>query len=157
MTKNILIAYYSWSGNTARLAKKLQRALGADVYNMSIPTDTFSADMYETSATAQKQIASGKLPRLTVAVPDLSQYDLVLVGGPVWSDAPSTPVRSFLQDTAGSTVPLAPFYTHTGSADGYEAQFAELAGQRRVYKGMGVVGAHISDADIQIASWLEQF
>jgi flavodoxin len=157
MTKKILIAYYSWSGTTARLAKKLQAALGEDVYNMSIPTDTFSADMYETSAIAQKQLASGSLPRLTVAVPDLSQYDLVLVGGPVWSGAPATPVRSFLKEIAGSIVPLAPFYTHTGSADDYEQEFAALAGQRQIFKGMGVVGAHIADADIQVASWLEQF
>ena len=157
MSKKILIAYYSWSGTTARLAKNLQAALGADVYNMSIPTDTFPADMYETADVAQKQLASGKLPRLTAAVPDLKQYDLVLVGGPVWSGAPATPVRSFLKEITGSTVPLAPFYTHTGSANDYELQFAALAGQHPVLKGMGVVGAHIADADIQIASWLEQF
>ncbi len=55
MTKT-LIAYYSWSGTTKRLAEKIHSLLpDSDLLEIKVPTGTFSSDMYETSDIAEKQ------------------------------------------------------------------------------------------------------
>lgn len=94
--KKILIAYYSWSGHTKALAGQLQAATHADTYEIQVPAGTFSTDMYETSDQAKAQLEAGQLPTLTQPLPDLTKYEAILVGGPVWSGALSTPVASFM-------------------------------------------------------------
>lgn len=109
MASKVLIVYYSWSGHTATLAKYLQQATDADLLALRVPEQTFSSDMYDTSGRAKHQVASGNLPHLTTVIPDLTGYETILVGGPVWSAAPSTPVLSFLKQEQGSRAVFRPF------------------------------------------------
>ena len=44
----MLIAYYSWSGNTERLAKIIQRVTNGKVFAMEVADGTFSTDMFDT-------------------------------------------------------------------------------------------------------------
>lgn len=121
--KKILIAYYSWSGHTKALAGQLQAATHADTYEIQVPAGTFSTDMYETSDQAKAQLEAGQLPTLTQPLPNLTKYEAILVGGPVWSGALSTPVASFMAQLPDDHTILAPFYTDAGDAGNYEADF----------------------------------
>lgn len=152
-----LIAYYSWSGNTAALAKHLQQLTPADLVELTVPEGTFSTDMYATSDIAKKQLKAGHLPALTGTLPDLTQYDEILVGGPVWSGAPSTPVLAFLQQVndSESQPRLAPFYTHAGVAGEYEVAFKQAAGSLTVLPGLSIAGTG-AGADAEIQNWLQQ-
>lgn len=154
MSVKTLVIYYSWSGNTAALARKLHTATNSDLFEITVAPDTFPDDMYATSDRAKAQLDSGQFPVLTTAIPDLSQYDLVLVGGPVWSGLVSTPVRSFLQAAQGSTAIFAPFYTHAGSPDDYEADFKQAAAPLTVVAGFGVSGQGVATADARLKQWL---
>lgn len=92
----ILIAYYSWSGTTKRLAEKIHRLLSnSDLLEIKVPSGTFSDDMYQTDAIAKKQKVDHDLPQIVNSLPSFSDYNCILVGGPVWSYSPSTPVLSF--------------------------------------------------------------
>lgn len=148
-----MIVYYSWSGHTAALAEQLQRLTQADTYELKVPAGTFSQDMYETSDMAKVQLSSGKLPSFTQPLPDLTAYDRILVGGPVWSGAPATPVLSFLANAKTGRARLAPFYTDAGSAGDYEAAFKQAAGKRITAKGLEAASP-IATSTIQ--SWLNQ-
>ncbi|KRM86963.1 flavodoxin [Lacticaseibacillus thailandensis] len=154
MATKILIAYYSWSGHTAKLAHQLQAATQADLFEITVAPGTFSQDMYETSEEAKAQLASGKLPVLAYPLPDLAQYDVVLVGGPVWSGVPSTPVRAFLQAAQGASAVFAPFYTHAGTPAQYEDEFKAAAAPLAVAAGFGLPGDHVAADDAQIQAWL---
>ncbi|WP_225047673.1 flavodoxin [Lacticaseibacillus kribbianus] len=151
-----LIVYYSWSGHTAALANKIRQLTQADTYEIQVPADTFSTDMYETSDIAKAQLATGELPPLSRPLPELARYDLILVGGPVWSGAPATPVLSFLATADTGPAVLAPFYTHAGTAGDYEAAFRQAAGARPLATGLGLSGSSISDSAPQIQQWLDQ-
>lgn len=85
MEKKILIATYSWSGYTKRLANQIAKLLpGADQYQIAVPAGTYDlTDMYATSDRAKNQLATGELPPLANPIPELDQYDLILVGSPV--------------------------------------------------------------------------
>lgn len=152
-----LIVYYSWSGNTAALAQQLQQLTQADVVEITVPEGTFSTDMYATSDIAKAQLKAGNLPALTGMLPDFKQYDEILVGGPVWSGAPSTPVLAFLQrlNDSGNQSRLAPFYTHAGVAGEYESAFKQAAGSLTVLPGLSIAGTG-AGADDEIQNWLQQ-
>ncbi|MTV82145.1 flavodoxin [Secundilactobacillus folii] len=140
MSSNILMAYYSWSGTTAALAKQIDDQLHPDVYQIQVPAGTFSTDMYATSDIAKAQLAAGKMPKLVNAVPDPSHYDRVLIGGPVWSGTPATPVLAFLHAINSRSLAVAPFYTDVGNAGDYEVHFKQAAGNLDVLPGFEATG-----------------
>lgn len=150
-----LIIYYSWSGNTAALAHRLQQLTSADVFEIKVPAGTFSTDMYATSDIAKQQLTTGQLPALNEPLPNFSEYDEILVGGPVWSGSPATPVLALLEllKHANVSVQLAPFYTHAGSAAEYEADFKKASGQLTVLPGLSIAGSGASD-ETEIQKWV---
>lgn len=117
MEKKILIATYSWSGHTKRLADQIAKLLpGADQYQIAVPAGTYDlTDMYATSDRTKNQLATGELPPLANPIPELDQYNLILVGSPVWSGQPAVPVKQFLNQLTNFAGHLAPFYTDAGS------------------------------------------
>jgi len=157
MPTKVLIVAYSWSGNTAKMAAALQRVTGATQVELTVPAGTFPQDMYATSDVANQQLASGNLPRLTSKLPDLTQFDTILVGGPVWSGKVATPVRSLLGQLTAYTGTLAPFYTDAGTPGDYEADFAGLAPQANVVPGLGLTASDLATADQPLKTWWESF
>ncbi len=149
MAKKVLVAYYSWSGTTKRLAQQINSQVpGSTIFEIKVPDNTFSNDMNKTSDISKRQLANNDLPEVVEQVEKLNDYDLVLVGGPVWSGAISTPVMSFLNDIQGFSGQVAPVYTDAGSYDGYEASFKKSAGKLDVIKGF--------EGHQDLNAWLEQ-
>lgn len=153
MAQKTLIAYYSWSGHTKALALLLQQLTGGDLYQIEVPEDTFSADMDETAKTAQAQLASGQLPQLVTAPPAVAAYDVVLVGGPVWSGDLATPVRQFLQTVHPGEAMFAPFYTHAGTPGDYEGAFKKALAGGAVTSGFGTSGYSVAGQKDAINAW----
>lgn len=156
MTLKTLIAYYSLSGTTAKMAKLLQSITNGELLALKVSDGTFSTDMYATAQIATQQIDSGQLPPLTNQFPDLTQYDAILVGGPVWSAQVATPVQVFLQQIADSTALVAPFYTSTGSNGTYEADFKNMLTKANVHNGIEMTAGSLQQeqqARNQLAEW----
>ncbi|MCH3921613.1 flavodoxin [Limosilactobacillus sp.] len=144
-----LIAYYSWSGTTKRLAERIHKLLpDSTLLELTVAPGIFSRDMYKTADIAKQQMRAGELPQLTNQLPDLTDYDLVLVGGPVWTYSPSTPVLSFLHALGDYAGKVAPFYTSVGNNGDYERQFADENPQLRVLTG--------NDNGKNLKNWLEE-
>jgi flavodoxin len=147
--KKVLIATYSWSGRAAQVADKLTQLLdNADNYKIDVAPNTFDQDMFKTDQIATAQIKSNQYPELTNLVPDVSQYDLILIGSPVWRGAPATPVHTFLDQIQGYTGKIASFYTDAGSANDYEETFKQWAGD------LNVLPAHEGTNDLK--AWLQE-
>jgi len=158
MSEKNLIVYYSWSGTTAKMAKLLQKVTDGKLEEIKVGADVFSNDMYRTSDIAQQQLASGELPDVQ-NISNLSDYDLVLVGGPVWSGQVSTPVRSFLKQTSGFQGKIAPFYTSAGSDEKYETDFGKLTDGLDVVTGIGMTSGSLQNeesASTQLSDWIKQ-
>lgn len=109
------------------MAKKLAQALDADLLELAVKNNVFSTDMYETSEIAKTQIKTGDFPALVTKIPDTSQYETVLVGSPVWSGAPATPIHSFLAQIVNFKGKVATFYTDAGSVGTYGEVFKTWA------------------------------
>lgn len=146
----ILIADYSWSGKTRRVADQLMDLLpGAGRYELTVPAGTFPTDMYATDAVATKQITDHAYPSLTTPLPELTNYRLILVGSPVWHGRPATPVHSFLQTLTGFTGMVASFFTGAGDQGDYDAVFHQWAPA-----GLTIGPSHENGANL--SAWLTE-
>ncbi|MBB1124172.1 flavodoxin [Limosilactobacillus albertensis] len=127
-----LVAYYSWSGRTQGMAEKIAQLVDADMYRIEVAPDTFDRDMYKTDEIATAQIKNHQYPALVNDIPNVDQYDLILVGSPVWRGAPATPIHNFLNQIQNYSGKVASFYTDAGTPNGYEKMFKQWAGKLNV-------------------------
>ncbi|KRN98838.1 flavodoxin [Companilactobacillus kimchiensis] len=158
MSEKTLIVYYSWSGTTTRMAKLLQKITESKLEEIKVSADTFSNDMNKTSEIANQQIASGDLPEVN-KISKLDDYDLILVGSPVWSGQVATPIRSFLKQVGDFNGKIAQFHTSAGSDDKYEADFEKLLNGLKVNPGLGMTSGDLSNeksATAKLSNWIQE-
>lgn len=111
--KKVLVAYYSYSGNTKEVAEAIKEKIGADVFEIKTE-GTYPEEYHSMTTQAKKEIADGYRPKLTTSVENMAQYDVVFIGSPNWWGTITPQISSFLEsyDLAGKTV--VPFITHGG-------------------------------------------
>ncbi len=114
---NVLVAYFTRSGNTRVIAEQLQRDLRADIFEIQ-PANAYPADYEQTVEQARLERDRGFEPALKGRVANIAGYDTVFLGFPIWGETAPPPIRSFLRthDLAGKTV--RPFITHGGYGPG---------------------------------------
>ena len=116
-----LIAYFSASGVTAKTARQLAEAAGADLFEIrpEVPYTRADLNWMDKKARSTLEMADhGSRPAIAETCRDISQYDVVFVGFPIWWYIAPTVVNTFLEscDLAGKTV--VPFATSGGSGMG---------------------------------------
>lgn len=75
----ILIAYFSWGGNTRGIAEEIQRQTGADLFEIT-PLEPYSSDYNTVLDEAQRDQNEQARPELADYVEDMSQYDTIILG-----------------------------------------------------------------------------
>ncbi len=149
----ILIAYYSYSGNTKQVAEAIRQEIGGDLFE--IKTEGRYPREYQAMVNqAKREINDGYRPKLTTAVSDMAQYDVVFIGSPNWWGTITPQVSSFLEsyDLSGKTI--VPFVTHGGG--GQQNTIADLTAQCKGCKvnddGWVGYGSRVAG----IADWLKE-
>lgn len=117
----ILVAYFSASGQTAKLAKTLAGVTGGDLFEIAPETAYTAADldwMDKKSRSTIEMKDPKSRPAIAGKVADMAQYDTVFVGFPIWWYQAPRIIETFLKsyDFSGKTV--IPFATSGGSGIG---------------------------------------
>ena len=134
-----LVAYFSATGTTARAAKTLAEAAGADLFELAPEQPYSAADLNwnDNNSRSSREMADEKCrPAVTGDAPDMSAYDTVFVGFPIWWYVEPRIVDAFLEahDFSGKTI--VPFATSGGSGLGKAPQrMASLAPGATVTEG----------------------
>ena len=113
-----LIAYFSASGVTARVAKEMAQAVGADLYEIRPAQPYTDADLDWTdkkSRSTAEMTDPACRPAIAEPVENMSQYDTVLVGFPIWWGVEPRVVDTFLEGYDFSNKTMIPFATSGGS------------------------------------------
>lgn len=118
----ILIAYYSRTGFTRRIANDLAGRLMADVLPIEDVRPRRGLAGYFRSA---REALRGTLAEIVPPTAHPERYHLVVLGTPVWAGHVSSPMRRFLHDHAGSMRRVAFFCTQGGR--GAEQVFREMS------------------------------
>ena len=93
-----LIVYYSSSGTTEKVAKELQKRTNGDIYFIETK-QPYPKEQEALGREMALERENGNIRELSGQLPDLSGYDQILIGGPVWSGEPSNPIQKYLSMT----------------------------------------------------------
>ena len=121
MSKKILVAYFSASGVTAKAARKLSEAAGADLYEIKPKVPYSSADLDWTNKKSRSSVEMNDpifRPEIAGKLEGMDQYDLVFVGFPIWWYVAPTIINTFLESYDFSGKTIVPFATSGGSGMG---------------------------------------
>lgn len=153
----ILIAYFSWSGNTEQMAQMIQEETGGDLFEIE-PATPYTDDYDTLLDVAQQEQADNARPEVASQVENWDSYDIVFVGYPDWwSDAPML-IYSFLEsyDWEGKTI--VPFCTSGGSGFGRSLEkLPDSAPGAVILEGLHVSGSSVDNAGEDIAIWISSF
>lgn len=132
--KKVLVAYFSCSGNTERVAGLIAEQNGATLYKITPETPYTAADLnYQNSSSrsSREHNDPASRPAIAGAVQDLQNYDVVFVGYPIWWGQAPNIILTFLEghDLGGKTiVPFATSHSSPlGSSDTNLHKFAPSA------------------------------
>ena len=120
-----LVAYFSASGITASVAKEVASAANADLYEIKPGVRYTSADlnwMDKKSRSSVEMSNPASRPEIVKDLPDLSQYDTVIIGFPIWWYVAPTIINTFLESGDFSGKEIALFATSGGSGFGKTVQ-----------------------------------
>ena len=112
-SKKILVAYFSWSGNTKDAAKYIAGKLGADEFEI-VREKPYPKEYEACTEDAKAEKEKGERPAIKGRMSGMEDYDVVFVGVPVWWYTAPMPVFTFLEqyDFKGKTViPFCTCYT----------------------------------------------
>ncbi|MDR1115330.1 MAG: hypothetical protein LBL33_04140 [Tannerella sp.] len=130
----VLIVYYSHSGKTKEVAEIIARQTSGTLYRIETVKDYSSISVFH-ALSAKKELESGNLPELSTAIPDISGYDLIIVGSPVWRHTVATPVVSFLAQCDFGEKPVAAYATNKGNVGSFFTLFEEKVRNARLLPG----------------------
>ena len=127
-----LVAYFSASGVTAKVAKKLAEAIGAELYDICPKTPYSRADLDWTNKQSRSSVEMNDKscrPKLMDTAAPVAEADVVFIGYPVWWYREPSIIDSFLEAYDFSGKKIVPFATSGGSPVGDEApaRMAEIS------------------------------
>lgn len=153
---DILIVYFSWSGNTETLAGMIQAETGGDLFEIE-PAEAYTDDYNELLEIASQEQEDGARPALTGKVEDWADYGTVFVGYPNWwNDAPMA-VLTFLESYDCSGKRVIPFCTSGGGGFGRSLESVkDAAAGAEVLDGFHVSGSSVANAGEDVAEWIAE-
>ena len=118
----ILVSYFSASGVTKRVAEKIAKAVGGDLFEIEPKEKYTDADLDWTNKQSRSSVEMQNKsfrPEIEDNNIDISSYDTILIGFPIWWGVCPTVVNTFIEskDFTGKT--LIPFCTSGGSGMSY--------------------------------------
>lgn len=110
---NKLIVYFSYTNHTKIIAEKIKESLGCDI--LEIKTVVPYSNDYQTVVDDEHNgEVSNHLPEIEDINVDLSKYDEIIIGTPVWWYRPAPAIRTFLTQNDLSGKRIIPFATNAG-------------------------------------------
>lgn len=133
-------AGYIEKGNTEIMAEHIAELTGGDLYCITT-IDPYPEDYQSMLTRAREELDSNARPELAGDLPDLSQYDIIFIGYPIWHASTPRPILSFLEsyDLTGKTV--IPFNTQEGSGQSNTVQDIETSSPNAtLLQGLAIQG-----------------
>ena len=105
---------------------------------------------------AQEEANNGELPPYEGEVPDLSQYDTVFIGGPIWWGTYPQVMFTFFKENDLNGKTLIPFTTHEGSGLASTVEDVKAAyPDANVTKGFAIYGHEVRTGKAKVEKWLK--
>ena len=150
-SSKILVAYFSWSGNTETIAKRIAELTGGTLYEIQ-PETPYTSD-YQTLAytVARNELDTDARPALKETNADFSQYDYVFIGCPVWWGTAPMIMSTFGENYSFKDKTVIPFCTYLSTGrDATIQKINSLTPNSTHLSGFGVSGSSTNGVE----NWL---
>ena len=148
MEKNVLVAYFSCSGFTKKLAEVLNQKVNGDLFEIEPITPYTDEDLdwtKEDSRSTLEMKNPANRPPVKNKVENMDQYELIFVGFPIWWGKAPTIVNTFLESYDLKDKIVIPFATYHSSGVGETDKYLEPSCKDAKYRK--AVGFEMDDLD----------
>ena len=133
-----LVLYYSYFGNTRKIAETIAESLETDIREVKIKNEKKSQGLLGKIFTEMRKGSKIELEPIEL---DFSAYDTVFLGSPIWGGGPATPIDMILRDGTVSGKKIAWFYCTGGESDSKSTERIIEKGKAKINKHNSFVSA----------------
>lgn len=158
----ILIAYYSHSSNTKKLAEFIGKVIKSEFPNAETdffytePEKAYSSNYNNVLSEAKRDINNNHKPKLKNNIKSMDAYDVIFIGSPNWWNTIAPPVNTFLNSFDFSNKIIMPFCTHGGGGAGnIKRDIEKESKSKQTAKILSVYGSSTSNAENEIKQWIK--
>ena len=156
ITKKILVAYFSHSGNTREIANQIHKSMSGDIFEIQA-VKPYPHDYDAVVKQARQELDSGYKPALKTAIENIKSYDLVFIGYPIWWGTIPAPVKTFLSEYDLSGKTIVPFCKYEGSSLGRSVtDISKLCPKSNLRDGVAILGRDVKTEQNTVPGWLEK-
>ena len=153
-TPKTLVLYYSLTNNTKQVAEEIASLMGADIERIEA-VEPYDTAFQPTIERCMKEREQGVLPQIKPLNADLSQYEVIFIGYPVWFGTYAPPVVTFLSNSDLSGKKIVPFCTF--GSGGLESSVRDLEAAQpnaEILPGYGVRAARLEAMPKEVEQFL---
>lgn len=153
--QKVLVIYYSQTSNTKTVAEEIATKLGADIEAI-VAVKPYDGDFQATIGRCMQERQEGMTPEIQPVQADLSKYDVIFIGYPVWFGTYAPPVATFLDQVDLSGKKVIPFCTFgSGGLDSSSKDLAKKQPQAELLPGYGVRAARMDAVPKEVDQFLK--
>ena len=151
----VLVAYFSATNTTEGVAQTIAASVGADLYEITPAQPYTSADLNyndDNSRSTKEMNDPSARPEISGSVADMSQYDIVFLGYPIWWGEAPRIINTFVESYDFSGKTIVPFCTSGGSGIGSSATNLQSSASGATWLSGRRFGGGVSQSEI--AEWV---
>ena len=153
------VVFYSLDGNCALVAQEIQTQLNADLIRLE------TKDEKKRSGLAKffwggSMVFTHKKPPLKPYTFDPSEYDLIIIGTPVWASTPAPPIQTFIAEAHITGKKIGLFVCHMGGKKDALVKFETLITDNEIVAETDFIkpaAGDIEEVKRQVTDWLKGF
>ena len=145
--KKILVAYFSWGGNTQHVAEHIASLTGGTLFRIE-PEKPYPAEYTPCTEVAKAKKETDARPAIKSKVENWEQYDTVFIGCPVWWWTAPMIINTFAESYGFRGKTVVPFCTYAATyRDETLARIVEVTPAADHLDGFGAVGKNIDGVE----------
>ena len=154
-----IVVYFSYTGNTKKIAESISKKLNCDILEIK-PEVPYSTDYQTVVDQEQNNETAKKTPNIQKIDKDISNYDEIILGSPVWWYTIAPVIRTFLKENDLTGKIIKPFATNAGWLGQTFKEIERLCPNSKVEDEMNIVFESYSDNLVtspdEIDNWIEK-
>lgn len=152
-----LIVYYSYSGNTKQIAELIKTKINADIVEIKTKQE-YKGTYNQVVEQGKKEVNEGFEPEINQLNIDLSAYDNIILGTPVWWYTFAPAVKTFLSSYNLSGKTIYPFATNGGWIGHTFEDIEKALKSSSVKEGLDIyfAGGNLKTPLNKIENWIEK-
>lgn len=156
-SNTILVTYFSYSGNTKKIANQIHKLIGGDMFELK-PIKNYPAKYNDVLTRAKQEIRSADKPELKEKLATIEQYDIIFIGYPNWWNTFPSPVLTFLTEYNFTGKTIVPFCTHGGGGIGNSIKdIAKQCPGAKIHSEFSINSYLVNDTNPELTEWLSSF